>query len=110
MDELIVLFMREFGWSLEYTSRLVRELPVRKLNALAAELRYQRDLDRYEQLRGFAMIASIMTSTQKHRYQITDFIGSPPLRTTKNLAAAAVRAGIKLPEEIKNERRIAKDG
>jgi len=99
MDELIVLFMREFGWSLEYTLETVGSLPIRQLNAIANELRFQRRLDEYNQLKGFAMLASIMTSTGNKKHRIHEFIGQPPQRKGKEsvLSEAAAKAGIKLP-------------
>ena len=104
MDELVIFLMREFGWTLEYTIGLVKTLPVKKLNALINELKYQKAEEDYQIASNSAMVISIWASAQgKRRYKVSDFIGQPPSRNgkgeTKGLNKAAEKAGIKLPKE-----------
>jgi len=81
MDELVVFLMREFGWSLEYTINLVQTLPVKKLNALVRELRYQKAMDDYKQAANTAMIVACLASSKQRRRSVKDIIGQPPRRT-----------------------------
>ena len=104
MDELIVFLMREFGWTLEYTVRLVTTLPINKLNALIAEAKYQKDMENYQNAANSAMIIANWASAQSKdkKYKVSDFIGSPPKRVGEkepNLYEAAEREGIILPKK-----------
>ena len=102
MDELIVLFMRRFGWTLEYTVNLVNTLPLNKLQVLIKEVKFQKALEDYEVARNFAMVIANWASAQgKKRYRISDFIGSPPRRDDykePDLREIARQKGIILPE------------
>ena len=105
MDELVVFLMREFGWTLEYTTNLVLTLPLKKLNALIEELKYQKAAENYQIASNFAMIISNWASarSKNKRYKITDFIGEPPRRGSlvegTGLTEAAHKVGIILPKE-----------
>ena len=101
MDELVVFLIRELGWSLEYTVELVKTLPIKKLNALIEELKYQKDIENYQIASNFAMVLSNWASSKgKRSYSISDFIGQPPTRGKKDdLLGAAEREGIILPKE-----------
>ena len=82
MDEIVVFLMRQFGWTLEYTTNLVSTLEIGKLNALIKEVQYQKKLDDYNLASNFAMLIANWASAQgNRRYQIKDFIGKPPKRT-----------------------------
>lgn len=98
MDELIVFLMREFGWSLEYTIHLIKTLPLKKLNVLIAETKFQKDMEDY-QLRA-VIIAAAMNPHTKHPKSIKDLIGEPPQRKGElnNLEKAAKEKGIILPK------------
>jgi len=100
-NEIVVLLMREFGWTLEYTVGLVRKLPIKKLNALIEELNYQKRVEQYNISSNFAMcLANWATSRSKNkRYRVTDFIGPPPQRSKSPIEEAARKAGVKLPKE-----------
>ena len=108
MDELIVFLMREFGWTLEYTQNLIRKLPLKKLNALIAEVKFQKSVDDYQIASNFAMVIANWASAQSKnkRYKVTDFIGQPPSRETPKeyptLTEVAEKQGIKLPKEGQN--------
>lgn len=77
INELIVLLIRETGWSLEY----IRSLPIDDFYALVQEIAYQKALDRYEQMKNAAMIVATLASSDRHKYSVTDIIGPPPERT-----------------------------
>ena len=102
IDELIVFLMREFGWTLEYTRKLVKKLPISQLNALIAETKYQKDMEDY-QLRATIISAAINPHT-KHPKSVKDIIGDPPTRSGKaearGLERAAQKEGIILPKEV----------
>jgi len=103
MDELVVFLMREFGWSLEYTVNLVQTLPIKKLNALVRELRYQKAMDDYKQAANAAMVVACLSSSKQRRRSAKDIIGQPPRRIdskeTTQLRKAAEEQNIKLPKE-----------
>ena len=101
MDELIVLFMREFGWTFEYTWNLVRTLPLKHLNPLVKELQYQKAVEDYKTAANSARIVCTMASTKNHIYTIRDVIGSPPEREIQEdkLEDIAEKEGIKMPKE-----------
>ena len=106
MDELIVMFMREFGWTLEYTTDLISKLPIKKLNALTEELRYQKGVDAYNEAYHTASIVCTIINTTPRRnprtYKVEEFIGRPPRRrTAKEIALidAARAQGIIIPED-----------
>ena len=101
MNDLIVLLMREFGWTLEYTTHLVGTLPIKKLNALIKELKYQKAVENYQIASNFAMIIASWASAQSKRtYRVSDFIGQPPSRNGKkdDLYDKAEKAGIRMPK------------
>lgn len=103
IDELIVFLMRSFpGWTLEYTTNLVLNLPIKKLNALTEELRFQKAMEDYQIASNFAMIISNWASSKSRgrKYKITDFIGEPPSRSGKTgaLTEAAEKQGIIMPK------------
>ena len=102
MDELIVFLMREFGWTLEYTTDLVNNLEINKLLALISETKFQRAEEDYRLARNFAMLLANWASAHgKKKYRITDFIGSPPRREgqkSPDLRQIAAHQGIKVPE------------
>ena len=104
MDELIVFLMREFGWTLEYTQNLAKTLPLKKLNALIAEVKFQKSVDDYQLASNFAMVIANWASAQTKgkRYKVTDFIGQPPNREAPkkypSLTEVAEKQGIKLPK------------
>lgn len=102
MDELIVFLMREFGWTLEYTTGLVNNLEIGKLLALVREARFQRTEEDYRTARNFAMqLANWASSHGKRKYRISEFIGNPPKRESQegpDLRLVAARQGIKVPE------------
>lgn len=103
MDELIVFLMREFGWTLEYASELVGRLPLRKLNALVEELRYQKALDDYKMSANFAMVLANWASAQgKRKFRSTDFIGQAPQRkgAETSVWVMAKEKGIKIPKGV----------
>lgn len=109
MDEIVVFLMREFGWSLEYTTNLVKTLETGRLNALLKELEYQRKTDAYESASNFAMVLATWASSQgKKRYGAQDFIGRAPQRSGiapgENLYDAATREGIRMPKEVRDAR------
>lgn len=104
MDEVIVFLMREFGWTLEYTQNLVRTLPLKKLNALIAEVKFQRAVDDYQLASNSAMIIANWASAQakNKKYKISDFIGQPPRRAKPekppSLQEVAGKQGIRMPK------------
>ena len=103
MNELIVFLMREFNWTFEYTQTLVRTLPVKKLNALVKEIRYQKALEDYRTAANFAMIIANWASAQgKRKYDVSEFIGQPPSRDkgekSTDLYSLAEKEGIKMPK------------
>lgn len=100
MDELIVFFMREFGWTLEYTRNLVKTLPIKKLNALIAETKYQKAVDDYNlKITLFNIVTNPHT---KHPKGGGELLGQPPSRNGKgktgDLYKAAEKVGIKTPK------------
>ncbi len=99
MDEIVVFLMREFGWTLEYATNLAKKLPLKKLNVLIDETKYQKSVDEYNLAANFALIITIWLNAQsKKRYRITDFIGQPPQRKNEDiLEKAAKKEGIILP-------------
>lgn len=101
MDEIIVFFMREFGWSLEYTTNLVKTLPIKRLNALIEEVRYQKAMEDYRQASCSAMIVACLVSDKAHRRNVKDIIGYPPQRrvSKKKLSTIAQKQGINIPKE-----------
>lgn len=86
INEAIVFVIRETGWSLEY----IRALPIGTFNQFLKELRYQKKVDEYRNLRGFAMALANWASSKKRgvKFRIEDFIGDEPTRksleVTKN--------------------------
>jgi len=100
MDELIVFIIRETGWSLEYTTNLIKTLPIKKLNTLVGELQYQKALEDYRMAANFALIVATMASSKKRKYKVTDIIGHPPKRKDEpdKFKQAVEKAGIKIPE------------
>lgn len=100
MDELIIFIIRETGWTLDYTTELVKNLPIKKLNAFIKELQYQKSLEDYKIASNFALIVATMASSSKRKYKVTDIIGRPPQREVKKdvLTDAAKREGIILKE------------
>lgn len=100
MDEVIVSFMREFGWTLEYTRKLVKKLPLTQLNALIAETRYQKAMEDYN-LQAAIISAAINPHTKNPR-TVRDIIGEPPTRSGKaeirGLEKAAQEQGIIMPK------------
>jgi len=103
MDELIVSLMRQFGWTLEYTTNLVNTLPLNKLQALVKEFRFQESMSEYRTAQNFAMVIANWASAQgKKKYRIRDFIGDPPRRENQkepDLWDIAKQKGIFMPEE-----------
>ena len=104
MDELVVFLMREFGWELEYTTKLVQTLPVKKLNALVKEVQYQKSVEDYQTATNFAMIIANWASAQSKNknYKVIDFIGKPPNRTGESgtgLRELAQKEGIIMPSK-----------
>ena len=105
MDEFVVFLMREFGWSLEYTVGLVKTLPTKKLNALMAELQYQRATENYRIASNSAMIIANWARAQPkgRNYKVSDFIGHPPRRVgakaEPTLRDVAEKQGIIMPKE-----------
>jgi len=111
MDEVIVLLMREFGWSLEYTIAQVQSLPLAKLNAILNELQYQRAMEEYRTATNFAMVIANWASAQgKRRYSIKDFVGNPPRRAHNEAALMDVarKEGIVIPEGDSVKRTVKK--
>ena len=100
MDELIVYIILNTGWTLEYTTELVKNLPIKKLNAFIKELQYQKSLEDYKIASNFALIVATMASSSKRKYKVTDIVGRPPQREIKQnvLSDAAKREGIILKE------------
>ncbi|KKL54003.1 hypothetical protein LCGC14_2269760 [marine sediment metagenome] len=107
-NELIVLFMREFGWTFKYTVNFVQRTPLYKLQALSEELQYQMSAEYYRQaeLSASIMATIINTTAKKDKkvYKASDFIGQPPKRRVvgevNTLQKAAEKLGIIIPEEI----------
>ena len=106
LTELTVLFMREFGWELEYAEKTIGEMPIGKLNRLVEELNFQRQGDAYERAQNSAAIMATIVNTthrkDRRTYKTKDFIGQPPKRrgegTAKTLRQAAEDIGIRIPE------------
>lgn len=104
--QLVVLFMREFGWDWEYAKKTIGEMPIEDLNALVGELSYQRSVEAHERAQSTAsLMATIWNTTpQKHprTRKAKDFVGSPPRRSgekaVKTLREAAEDIGIRIPE------------
>ncbi len=101
MDEIVVFLMREFGWTLEYATNLAKKLPLKKLNVLIDETKYQKSVDEYNLAANFALIISVWLNSQTkgRKYKITDFIGQYPQRKGQEniLEKAAKKEGIILP-------------
>ncbi len=99
MDELIVFLILKTGWTLEYTTNLVKKLSIPKLNALIAEICYQEDLEQYRTACNFAMIVITLVSSKRRRYRISDIVGKKPRRKNEvdDISKAAEKAGIILP-------------
>jgi hypothetical protein len=78
LNETVVFLIRETGWSLEY----IRALPLKTLNQMVEELRYQKAVDEYRLLRAVAMGVAVWASAQhKHRrFRPEDFVGNQPTR------------------------------
>jgi len=99
-NELIVLLMREFSWTYEYTRDLVRTMPLNQLNALVDELQYQRALSDYKLASYAAMIVACLASDKQHRKTVKDIIGPPPTRKVeKPLKQVAIEEGFIMPKE-----------
>jgi hypothetical protein len=99
MDELIVYLILKTGWTLEYATELVKNLDIKKLNALVAEMRFQDEMAEYRNASNFAMIlATYANSVSKgRRYRVKNFIGEAPRRDDADeLTQAAQKEGIKL--------------
>lgn len=102
MDSVIVYLIRQTGWSLEYATDLVRDLPAEKLNALLTEMSYQQACDDYKLACNSAMIiATWVNANSRRRYSLSHFVGYPPRREEEQnrLKAATKLAGIKTPED-----------
>lgn len=96
MDELVVFLMRQFGWSLEYTTDLVRNLEIGKLNTLVAEVKYQKAVEDYDRASNFAMAIANWASAQgKRKYRIKDFIGPRPRREPQTKAEVETEQRVK---------------
>lgn len=77
LNELMVFIIRQTGWSLEY----IRAIPFAQLQALEAELRYQKALDNYQRTADFAMVIANWASAQgKRKFSMTDFMDEIPKR------------------------------
>ena len=80
LNELIVFVIRQTGWCLEY----IRAIPFAQLQALAAELRYQKEIDDYRRTADFAMVIANWASAQgKRKFSMNDFMGEIPKRGGK---------------------------
>lgn len=100
-DEIIVFLILKTGWTLEYTTNLVKTLPLKKLNKLVQEIQFQQSIEDYKTASNFAMLLANWASAQgKRKYKITDFIGQAPRKSRENtLVEAAEKEGIIIPKE-----------
>lgn len=100
MDEIIVFLILRTGWTLEYTTNLVKTLPVKKLNSLIDEMTYQKAMDDYRSLCNSALIVATLVSSKNRRYKISEIAGQSPKRKQEpeKIKVAAKKAGIKIPE------------
>ena len=104
--QLVVLFMREFGWPYEYAKKTIGVMPLDELNEISGELTYQRSVEAHERAQNTASLMATMwnTTPQKHpkARKAKDFVGSPPRRSgekeVKTLREAAEDMGIRIPE------------
>ena len=106
-DEVIVLFLREFGWTLEYTRKTVMEMPLAALQSLIEEVNYQRAMETYQRATEAALIASMIVNCtprkDQRQYKPKDFVGNPPQRqgvvatAERSLAKAAADIGLEIP-------------
>ena len=79
INEAIVFIARETGWSLEY----IRALPNADLILIIREMKYQKSVDEYRALRGFAVTLAVWGNSQPNKtktYRVEDFIGDEPKR------------------------------
>ena len=108
IDETVIFLMREYKWEYEYTVDLVMNLSVEKLNKLIEETLFQKKIDRYEFLKGFAMICATLANMNRkkstRRVEIKDFIGKFPERekVPENIRDLAEKSGIEIPQEGNN--------
>ena len=75
-NELIVFVIRETGWSLEY----VQQMSLATLSTLVEEMKFQKAIEDYNLMSGFALIVATLASSKNRRYRVEEIIGSPPTR------------------------------